>query len=110
MLHMIALKETTLHQARVIARQSNDINIGIIKSLLIDQLRDRMVNGVARFCYLKKDGSSLREAFGTLKSNLIQNHINGRGYPRSYHNCFAYWDCECGEWRSFKINNLIAIL
>ena len=62
--------------------------ISTTASAMVDHLYERMKNGLVRFCYLKKDGS-LSEAFGTLKSDLVQKNVNGSGYLRTYNIMFC---------------------
>lgn len=103
------LKNDTLLVANIIAKCIEISQVELIKSLLIDQLTIQMQKNVVKFCYLKKDGN-VRIAYGTINPQIAQDHINGRGCPRSYYNTQAYWDCEVGAWRSFRYENLIAVL
>lgn len=70
------------------------------------KLRTSMYTGVAHFYFTKADGS-VREAFGTLKSDLIGD-VKGTGRkPGEY--LQVYWDVEKGAFRSFKLVNLVTI-
>ena len=66
------------------------------------------------FVYLKvaKPGQpqEVREAFGSLNPALCGKHINGRGTSPENHGCTCYWDMEKGGFRSFRWENLIAVL
>ena len=57
--------------------------------------------------YFKKTDGSLRQAFGTLKENLI-GEIKGTG-RKPNDNLQVYWDTEKEEYRCFKKCNLIKI-
>ena len=59
--------------------------------------------------YTKKDGT-LREAWGTLNRELVEKHINGNGVSRECYATTAYFDTEKGGWRSFRWENLVAVL
>ncbi len=84
---------------------------------MIESLKKSLANGIAHFVYRKKDGS-LREAWGTTNKHLIEsrNYVNGRGCSRENYATTAYLDLQCGEdgevasWRSFRWENLVAVL
>ena len=57
--------------------------------------------------YFKKTDGTLRQAFGTLKANLI-GEVKGTG-RKSNDNLQVYWDTEKEEYRCFKKFNLIRI-
>lgn len=83
---------------------------GIALAALIEELKAQMRAGTAHFVFLKKDGST-REAFGTLNHALLNKHLKGNT-DRSPENwgCCYYFDIEKGASRSFKWENLIAVL
>lgn len=57
--------------------------------------------------YFKKTDGTLRQAFGTLKENLI-GEVKGTGRKLN-DNLQVYWDTEKEEYRCFKKCNLIKI-
>ena len=57
--------------------------------------------------YFKKTDGTLRQAFGTLKANLI-GEVKGTG-RKPNDNLQVYWDTEKEENRCFKKFNLIRI-
>lgn len=63
-------------------------------------------NRIVEFYFKKTDGT-VRQAFGTLKDDLI-GEIKGTG-RKSNDNVQVYWDTEKSEFRSFKKCNLIKI-
>lgn len=67
----------------------------------------RMAKGIVKFYYRKVDGS-VREAYGTLKSNLIPS-VNGEDSRRKNPTVQVYFDTEKQEWRCFKKLNLVDI-
>ena len=73
----------------------------------------RLGKGVARFVYLKDDGS-LRSARGTLRRGIDPAFDNyegkGNGKRRDNSNTegiYTYWDLERHAFRTFKAINLI---
>ena len=76
---------------------------------------DRLGKGVARFTYLKDDGS-LRSARGTLHRGIDPDFDNyegkGDGKRRDNSNTegiYTYWDLERHAFRTFKAINLIDV-
>ena len=65
----------------------------------------------------EKDGSILlseskgeiRQAFGTMKDEVIADKIKGNDTRRKNDDLFTYWDCEKEAFRSFKKFNLVKI-
>ena len=102
------INEMTATRASVIADRTNSIQCGMTKAMMIEVLKNKLKTGVAHFIFAKKDGS-LREAWGTIKSELATAHINGRGVSRENYACCAYWDVEKGAWRSFRWETLIQV-
>jgi hypothetical protein len=75
---MVIVNNSTQRRANVIYNRTKSMEMGVIKSLMIDTLKSKLRSGIAHFCYLKKDGS-LREAWGTTAHNLIKANVNGNG-------------------------------
>lgn len=68
------------------------------------KLYAKMQNGIAKFYYQKVDGS-IREAYGTLKSELVPEvKDSGR---KANPTLQTYFDTERQEWRCFKVANLV---
>lgn len=61
---------------------------------------------VVEFYYRKVDGT-LRQAFGTLKDTIVPPT---QGTRRQYAGTQCYFDTEKGEWRCFKVCNLITVI
>ena len=108
MVQALVLNNATVVRATVIATRSQSEEIGIIKAMMIDNLKTKLANGVAHFVYLKKDGT-LREAWGTTKSDLAAAKTNGRGASRELFKTTAYYDVEQGGWRSFRWETLVQV-
>ena len=98
---------TTTRMAVIAKRTASELMAGA-KSMMIENLKNQMKNGIAHFVFKKKDGS-LREAWGTTSKSLAEKHINGRGCSRECFATTAYFDVEKGQWRSFRWENLVAV-
>lgn len=84
--------------------------MGASKALLIEEAKRQMRStSGCHIVYRKKDGS-IREAFATLNPALCGKHISGRGHSPEDWGCTCYWDMEKGGFRSFRWENLIAVL
>lgn len=70
------------------------------------KLKKAMRLGIVKFYFQKVDGS-IREAFGTLKAELVPQTL-GTG-RRTSPTVQTYFDTEKQDWRCFKIANLIRI-
>ncbi len=70
------------------------------------KVREAMVSRIVKFYFLKIDGS-IREAYGTLKSDIVpQTQDSGRKPNPSVQ---VYFDTEKQEWRCYKKANLLRI-
>lgn len=104
----IAVNDMTVTRANVIAQRTCSLEMGIAKAMLIEQLKQKLANGVAHFIFQKKDGT-LREMFATTNPALCTRHINGRGVTRELYATTAIWDCEASTWKSFRWESLIKV-
>jgi hypothetical protein len=84
-----------------------NVTVGWDVSDLNDELRVKLLGGIVHFSFQKKDGS-IREAFGTLKADLISTP-SGEGLKINPEIVATYFDIEAKAWRSYTIANLIAI-
>lgn len=98
-----------LNRATTMVRKGYDLQESLQTSALIELLQIKLMGGTAHFIYRKKDGS-LKNVFGTLLQKVVDKNTNGLGTPRKYFNCQAYFDVEEQAWRSFKYENLVAVL
>ena len=98
----------TRHIAVVSVKKGSAL-MGVAKSMLIEEPKRQMRAGTCHFLYVKKDGS-VREAFGTLNPALCDKHINGRGQSPETWGCSCYFDCEKGQFRSFRWQNILDVL
>jgi len=98
-----------LNRATVMVKKGICLGSSLETSVLIEKLQFRLMNGTVEFCFIKKNGE-VRHAFGTLLEKPVVRNIIGTGTPRSDFNLQAYYDVEEQAWRSFRYENLIAIL
>jgi hypothetical protein len=71
------------------------------------KLHALMQLGIVKFYYQKVDGS-IREAYGTLKSDLVPETKGADRKPNP--TCQTYYDTECQDWRNYKKANVISIV
>lgn len=105
---LIAVNDITMLRAAVIENRTNNSVFAGMKAMMIEQLKEKMRNGVAHFFFMKKNGE-LREAWGTTCKSLAEKHINGRGVCRECFSTTAFFDVEKGEWRSFRWETLVKV-
>ena len=92
-----------------ITRKTGSSLMGMSKALLIEEAKRQMREGVCHFIYQKKDGS-VREAMGTLSKPVLHATLKGTGESPETWGCCYYHDCLKGAARSFRWQNLIAVL
>ena len=108
MVQALVINGMTATRAMVITNRAKSEEIGIIKAMMIESLKEKLANGVAHFLYIKKDGS-VREAWGTTSPSLAQRHINGNGASRELYKTTAYFDVEKGGWRSLRWESIVKV-
>lgn len=108
MTQMVIVHGMTAHRANVIANRTGSAAMGVVKAQMIDLLKEKLRNGVAHFVFQKRNGE-YREIFATTNPSLVKRHINGRGVSRELYATTAVFDCELGEWRSFRWENLVKV-
>lgn len=108
MVQALVLNNSTVVRATVIANRAKNEEIGVIKAMMIENLKTKLANGVAHFVFMKKNGE-IREAWGTTKKELASAKTNGRGESRELYNTTAYFDVEKGAWRSFRWETLVQV-
>ena len=108
MVQALAINGMTATRAMVIAQRTSNEQIGLVKAMMIEQLKEKLANGVAHFLLIKKDGS-VREAWGTTSPSLAQKHINGNGASRELFKTTAYFDVEKGGWRSLRWESIVKV-
>ena len=106
--NIVIVENQAAKRATVIAQRTDSAEMGLLKAMMIETLKVKMANGVAHFWFMKKNGE-LREAWGTIQSNIAKAKTNGRGCSREYFHTTVYYDVEKGEWRSFRWETLVKV-
>jgi hypothetical protein len=96
----------TITRANVIAKRTGSLEMGIAKAMLIEQLKQKLANGVAHFIFQKRDGS-LREMWCSTNPSLCSKHV--KGVHREHFGTKVVFDVEKGEFRSFRYESLIKV-
>lgn len=94
---------------RRIAKATGSAYMAVSKAMLIEAAKEQMRKGVCHFVYRKKDGT-IREAFGTLDRGVLRATLEGTGMSPECWSCCYYHDVVKGGARSFRWENLIAVL
>ena len=78
------------------------------KAWMLLKLKIQMAIRTVQFFFMKVSGE-VRQAFGTMRDNVIANKVKGDDTCKKNEHLFTYWDCEKQEFRSFKKFNLLRI-
>ena len=108
MTNALVITDSTAIRMAVIAERTQDLLIAGAKAMMIENLKSKLRSGVAHFIFMKKNGE-LREMFATTCPALVGRHINGRGVSRECYATTAVFDCELGEWRSFRWESIVKV-
>lgn len=108
MTNALVITDTTAVRMNVIAQRTQNLLIAGAKAMMIENLKHKLRTGVAHFIFQKKNGE-LREMFATTNPSLVKRHINGRGVSRELYATTAVFDCELGEWRSFRWESIVKV-
>ena len=104
---LVITNQTVTRMAVIAARTGSELMAGA-KAMMIEDLKYKLRTGVAHFVFQKKNGE-LREIFATTNPSLVKRHINGRGVSRELYATTAMFDCELGEWRSFRWESIVKV-
>lgn len=79
-------------------------------SAMLEYLKNKMADEVCHFSFKKSDGT-LREAYGTRNSEMIDRYCPTASRPKNRRandnpSTFTYFDLEKDNWRCFNIANL----
>lgn len=108
MSNIAVVNEINVIRAQVIANRTHNVANGITKAAMVAIAKEKMRSGVCHFIYVKKNGE-LREAFGTLTPALVNATTTGMGESRERYFTSAYYDCEKGNWRSFRWETIVKV-
>lgn len=107
-MNALVISDKTVTRMAVIASRTNSELMAGAKALMIDSLKDKLRNGVARFVFQKRNGE-YREMFATTNKALVQRHIVGTGVSREEYATTAVFDVEKGAWRSFRWESIVKV-
>ena len=107
-MNALVITDTTAVRMNVIAQRTQNLLIAGAKAMMIESLKDKLRTGVAHFIFQKRNGE-YREMFATTNPSLVKRHINGRGVSRELYATTAVFDCELGEWRSFRWESIVKV-
>lgn len=107
-MNALIITDTTAVRMNVIAQRTQNLLIARAKAMMIENLKEKLRNGVAHFIFVKKNGE-IREAFGTTNAAVATKYTNGNGISREYFKTTAYFDIEKGEWRSFRWKSIVKV-
>ena len=101
------MKSAIFTSAWAIKRQNTTASFAwcLRKAWAAHKLRQRMLKGAEKFEFIKSDGT-VRFAVGTLDANAIS--YEAKGGRKTGPAVIAYFDLEVGEFRSFRIDRLVA--
>jgi hypothetical protein len=80
----------------------------MIKAWQLYKLAKAMRQGEVTFYYFKADGT-IRKAVGTLRNLPAGATLGGKKMTKPSYKTLAYFDTEKQSFRSFKVENLIAV-
>lgn len=108
MTNTLVITDTTAVRMNVIAERTQNLLIAGAKAMMIQNLKEKLRNGVAHFLYIKKDGT-IREAWGTTNAALAHKYTNGNGVSSEIFKTTAYFDIEKSSWRSFRWESIVKV-
>lgn len=88
------------------AQTSVSWTIALKKAWSLYRLAKAMRQGTVKFFYEKVDGSA-RVAYGTLCD--LPAGITSKGAKKPNHGTMCYWDTKKNAFRSFRVENFIAM-
>ena len=107
-MNALIITDTTAVRMNVIAQRTQNLLVAGAKAMMIENLKEKLRNGVAHFIFVKKNGE-IREAFGTTNAAVAAKYNNANGISREYFKTTAYFDIEKGEWRSFRWESIVKV-
>lgn len=108
MTNTLIISDITATRMAIIAERTQNLLVAGAKAMMIQELKSKLRSGVAHFIFQKKNGE-YREMFATTNPSLVKRHINGRGVSRELFATTAVFDCELGEWRSFRWESIVKV-
>lgn len=91
-----------------VKRNGFELSEALKQAWQVFKLKKQMYKGIVKFYYQKVDGS-IREAYGTLKSELMPAIDNSNDRRLKNPTVQVYFDTERQEFRCFKVANVVTI-
>ena len=107
-MNALVISNQTATRMAVIAQRTGSELMAGAKAMMIEQLKEKLRNGVAHFVFQKRNGE-YREMFATTNKALVQRHIVGTGISRELYATTAIFDVEKGAWRSFRWESIVKV-
>lgn len=107
-MNTLVITDTTAARMNVIADRTQNLLVAGAKAMMIENLKEKLRNGVAHFIFIKKNGE-VREAFGTTNAAVARKYTNGKGCSREVFKTTAYFDIERGAWRSLRWESIVKV-
>lgn len=103
----VVLKDKTVERANIIAQRIGNLEIAIVKAMMLEQLEAKLAdNQLAHIIFQKKDGS-LREMWCSTNPSLCSKHV--KGVHREHYGTKVVFDVEKGAFRSFRLESLVKV-
>jgi hypothetical protein len=103
----VVLKDKTVERANIIAQRIGNLEIAIVKAMMLEQLDAKLAdNQLAHIIFQKKNGS-LREMWCSTNPSLCSKHV--KGVHREHYGTKVVFDVEKGEFRSFRFESIIKV-
>lgn len=89
--------------------RSNDSFLAALQMSKCNELVNNLRKGIVHGFFLKADGKTIREFWGTTNASLASKKtVYPIGtMPRLPHGVIPFVDCETGKWRSMRIGSFI---
>ena len=105
---MTVTKQEMIIASYAISR-SNDNFLAALQMSTCNELVNRLRNGIVHGYFLKADGKTIREFWGTTSASLASKktvYPIGKE-PKLPKGQIPFIDCEKGQWRSMRIGSFI---
>lgn len=91
-----------------VKRNGFELSEALKQAWQVFKLKKQMLKGIVKFYYQKVDGS-IREAYGTLKSELMPAIDTSNDRRLKNPTVQVYFDTERQEFRCFKVANVLPL-
>ena len=91
-----------------VKRNGFELSEALKQAWQVFKLKKQMLKGIVQFYYQKVDGS-IREAYGTLKSELMPAIDTSNDRRLKNPTVQVYFDTERQEFRCFKVANVLPL-